>query len=106
MDFFEAKTWMYLLLFFVVIPIGMAALIYFVKAKFIWLAPIAALICGLLLTVVFYPYYFTDININILGDSYDSTTVYWLYFFIPVQFIISIIAAVVCRCIDRFRRRT
>ena len=101
MDFFEAKTWIYLLLFFVVIPIGMAALIYFIKAKFIWLAPIAAVICGLLLTVIFYPYYFADINI--LGDSYDSTTVYWLYFFIPVQFIISILVTVVCRFINRFR---
>ena len=97
MVFFEGKVEIYLLLFLLIIPVASAVLCSVFIPKLILLAPFIALIAGLLLAAVFFPYYYTDI----FSNSYDSTTVYWLYILLPAHFVISVVAALVVQLIRR-----
>ena len=102
MFFFEGKIELYNMLFLLVIPVGTPVLIYFIRRRFLWIAPLAALILGLILTVAFYPYFFTDIFTN----NYDITTGYWLFLIIPAHCIISVISTLICYTINYLRKRS
>ena len=58
MPFFEGKIELYQILLLIIIPLGTPILMFFIKRKLLWVSPIMALIIGLILTTVFYPYIF------------------------------------------------
>ena len=99
MDYYQFKSELYTVLFFLVFPVGIPTLAYFVKRKFLWVSPVLSLILGLILTVVFYPYYFTDT----INNTIDSTTAYWLYFGIPIHVAVSVIVMSIFYAVKHFR---
>lgn len=100
MFFFEGKIELYTGLFIFAIPIGMSLLVMITKRKRLWIAPIAALIFGLVLTAIFYPYFFTDLisNNNDIGGGG-----YWLMFIVPAHCVVSMISFAICYVIRRNR---
>ena len=92
MFFFEGKIELYNILFLIVIPAGVPLLVYFIKWKCLWLSPIAAITIGLVLTAVFYPYFFTDLlsgNVEIGGGGS------WILFVVPIHLIVAIATTVI-----------
>ncbi len=83
MPFFEGKQELYQMLCFIVIPIAVSTLFYFLKPKNLWASPVIILCAFLIGTAIFYPYIFTDI----LTGNYDSTTIYWFIFVVPIQIV-------------------
>ena len=100
MFFFEGKIELFNILILGVFPVGIPVLLRLTGRKRIWLSPLVALIIGLLVTVIFYPYFFTDI----FTDSYDTTTVYWLFVLIPVHLVISVITTAICYVVSKTRK--
>ena len=100
MFFFEGKIELFNILILGIFPVGIPVLLYITGRKRIWLSPFVALVIGLLVTAIFYPYFFTDI----FTDSNDTTTVYWLFVVIPVHFIISVITTAICYVVSKARK--
>lgn len=98
MGFFEGKITLFQVLFLLIIPVGIPVLVCFIKPKFVWVSPFIALLIGLLMTAAFYPYYFTDI----FNNTIDSTTAYWLYFAVPIHFVVSVLVSSVLYVVRRF----
>lgn len=82
MPFFEGKGELYIFIYLLVIPLLTSYLFYKFLYKLLWVSLIVSFILGILLSAVFFPFYFTDIFTN----TYDSTTIYWMMFAIPIQF--------------------
>jgi hypothetical protein len=73
-----------------------------VKRKLLWISPFAAFLLGLLLTAVFYPYFFTDLfssNNDIGGGGY------WIVFILPAHCVIAVAMTSVLYAVNRFRTR-
>lgn len=81
MPFFEGKQGIYQILSFVIMPITVCTIFYFLKSKKLWVLPIVIMGVFLIMSAIFYPYIFTDI----LTRSYDFTTIYWFIFVVPIQ---------------------
>lgn len=81
MPFFEGKQALYQVVCFIIMPWAVCVLFYFLRPNRIWLAPVVILGSFLIVSAIFYPYFFTDI---LRGDM-DFTTVYWLIFVTPIQ---------------------
>ena len=83
MPFFEGKQELYNILCLLVIPAICCMVFYLKRPKLIWLSPLIILCVFTIISAVFFPYLFEDI----FKAEYDSTTIYWLLFFIPVQIV-------------------
>lgn len=83
MPFFEGKQHLYQILCFVIIPIIVCTVFYFLKPKKLWVSPIITICAFLVMSAIFYPYIFTDI----LTTNYDFTTIYWFIFVVPIQIV-------------------
>lgn len=81
MPFFEGKQELYLILCFIMIPIAINTMFYFLKPQKLWISPIIIMCVFLIVSAVFYPYIFIDK----LKKDYDSTTIYWFIFVVPIQ---------------------
>ena len=81
MPFFEEKQALYQILCLIIMPISICAIFFFFRPKKIWVSPIVIMFVFLILTIIFYPYIFTDI----LTRNYDFTTVNWFIYFVPIQ---------------------
>ena len=105
MLFFEGKTELYQMLFLLVIPAGIPLLMFFSKRKRrkrLWLSPIMALILGIVLTVIFYPYYITDL----FSNNHDVGNVgYWFVFMLPVHFTVAVVATAFFYTVNYFMCR-
>jgi len=101
MFFFEGKIELYQILFLLIIPVGIPVFVFFIRRKLLWFSPLLALLLGLALTTVFYPYYFTDI----FTSNVDTTSGFWLMLVLPAHCITSVIATAVCYAITRLRKR-
>ncbi len=83
MPFFEGKQELYQILCFIIMPITVCTIIYFLKPKKIWVSPIIIMCAFLIISAIFYPYIFTDI----LTGNYDFITIYWLILVVPIQIV-------------------
>ena len=102
MPFFEGKQTLYHILCFVLLPCIVCTLFYFLKPKRIWIAPVFILGLFLIVSAVFYPYFFTDI----LGGDLDFTTVYWLIFVTPVQIVSALFFTFITHRLIRWKRES
>ena len=98
MPFFEGKIELYNILFLLVIPVAVPMLMYFIKRKLLWVSPFAAIMIGLGLTAVFYPYVFTDLS---GGSNEIGGGGYWLVFVLPAHFVATIIATAILYAVSR-----
>ncbi|MDW7685057.1 MAG: hypothetical protein SCK29_13195 [Bacillota bacterium] len=93
MPFFEGKEELYLILCLLIIPTAVCGMFYFMRIKQLWIAPIFIVGIFIIVSAIFYPYYFTDL----INSDYDSTTIYWLIFLVPVQIVAaSLFTAATC----------
>jgi hypothetical protein len=102
MFFFEGKIELYTVLYLLVIPVGIPALMFFIKRKLLWVSPILAIALGTALTAFFYPYFFTDLfssNNDIGGGSA------WLIFALPIHCAISVVITSILYAVNYFRTR-
>lgn len=83
MEFFEGKQELYNILCLMILPILISVMFYLKKPKQILILPIIIMCSFLIVSAIFYPYLFKDI----FERDYDSTTIYWLIFFVPLQMI-------------------
>ena len=100
MFFFEGKIELYNILFLLVIPIAVPVLMYFIKRKLLWISPLAAIIIGLGLTAVFYPYVFTDLFVG--SDEIGGGS--WLVFVLPVHCVVAVVATAILYAVSRVVR--
>ena len=100
MFFFEGKTELYNILFLFVIPAGVPILVYFIKRKLLWLSPIAAIAMGLVLTAVFYPYFFPDL---FTGSNEIGGGDFWGLFVVPIHLVVTIMTTVILYVIKKRR---
>ena len=98
MFFFEGKIELYNALFLLVIPAGVPVLVYFTKRKLIWFSPIAAVIIGLILTAVFYPYFYTDF---FTGNNDIGGGGSWGLFAIPIHLVVTIVTTAILYLIKK-----
>lgn len=90
MDDHEVKSLLYNWICYLAIPL-ISCLPWFLGAKKrMWLPLPLNGILFYITSFVFWPYYLTDI----LHDTLDFTTVYWMFFVIPSQFIVSVLITV------------
>ncbi len=100
MFFFEGKVFLYYALCLAAIPIICCLLFGFGKPQRIWHALWLSIILFFALTAVFFPYIYQDI----WNNSYDMTSVLWLKFFIPAQFIASFFITAIAYQIKKRRK--
>jgi hypothetical protein len=81
MPFFEGKQTLYQILCFIIIPIMVCSIFYYLKPQKLWVSPIITICVFLVISAIFYPYLFTDV----LTNDYNITTIYWLMFVVPIQ---------------------
>ena len=98
MFFFEGKIELYNILFLLVIPVGIPLLTYFIKRSRLWFSPLAAILIGLVLTAIFYPYFFTDLftGSNEIGGGGS-----WILFAVPIHLIVTIVMTAILYGIQR-----
>jgi len=98
MFFFEGKIELYNILFLFIIPVGVPLLVFYAKRKLLWFSPLAAVIIGLILTAVFYPYFFIDLfnSNNEIGGGGS-----WVLFAVPIHIIVAIITVAILRGIQK-----
>jgi len=101
MPYFELKQEIYHILSFLVVPIISCFSIYKIKPKIIWITPIVILVLFMIVTAIFYPYYFTDA----FKKDYDFTTIYWFIFIIPLQIVSSLLYTGITYLIIKKRRK-
>lgn len=93
MFFFEGKIELYNILFLLVIPVGVPVLMFFSKRKSLWwFSPFATIIIGLVLTAVFYPYFFTDL---LTGSNEIGGGGSWVLFTVPIHLIVTIVTTAI-----------
>jgi len=98
MGFFEGKMELYFLLCYLVIPL-ISCLPWFLGAKRrMWLALPLSSVLFYVTSFAFFPFYLTDI----IQDTLDFTTVYWMFFVIPSQFIVSAVIIAAAYFLRRF----
>ena len=100
MFFFEGKIELYNILFLFVIPAGVPVLVYFIKRKLLWLSPIAAIVMGLVLTAVFYPYFFSDL---FAGNNEVGGGGFWGLFAVPIHLVVTIMTTAILYVIKKRR---
>ena len=106
MFFFDGKIELYNMLYLFVIPIGVPILMYFIKRKLLWISPFIVFALGIALTLVFYPYFFSDLltNSNEIGGGG-----YWLIIMLPTHCIITAVMTAmlyaVGRIVNHFKKR-
>ena len=83
MPFFEGMQDLYQILCFIINPIIVCTVLYFLKPKKLWISPIIIMCAFLAISAVFYPYIFIDI----LTSNYDFTTIYWFIFVVPIEIV-------------------
>ena len=98
MFFSEGKLELYNTLFLLVIPILVPVLMFFIKRKLLWVSPFAAIMIGLGLTAVFYPYFFTDLfaDNNEIGGGW-----WWLIYVLPVHCVVTVVATAILYAVSR-----
>ena len=79
--FFEGIFELYFIICLLIIPIVCCIIVYFTRSKLIWITPLLIFSASMPVSFMFFPYFFEDI----FNGEYDSTTMYWLVFFIPTQ---------------------
>lgn len=99
--FFEWKQELYTIICLLLIPILCCMIVCYIKTKLLWLSPIFILAASILVSYFFYPYYFEDISTG----EYDFTTIYWLFFFIPLQIMSAVFFTGITYIILKFLRR-
>lgn len=87
MPFFEGKQELYHLLCFLIMPVTVCTLFYFLKPRKLWLSPIIIMCLFFIVSAIFYPYIFTDV----LTREYDLTTIYWFIFVVPAQILLALL---------------
>ena len=100
MPFFEGKQELHQVLCFVVMPIMICTIFYIRKPKLLWVAPIVIMFIFISLSGLFYPYIFMDI----LRGDYDSTTIYWFIFVVPIQLVSALFFTVIAHLL--IKRKT
>jgi len=98
MFFFEGKIELYNILFLIAIPVGVPVLVYFTKRKLLLFSPIAAVIIGLIMTTVFYPYFYTDLftDNNEIGGGGS-----WALFAVPIHLVVTIVTTAILYVIKK-----
>ena len=85
MDYYEMERVIYTYICMLGLPV--LSCLPFLRKR-LWLAPVLDLLLFLGVTWYFYPFYLQDI----IMDDLDSTTVYWLYLFVPMQIFLALCA--------------
>ena len=98
MSFFEGKIELYNILFFFIIPVGIPIMVLFAKQKLLWFSPLATITIGLILTAVFYPYFFTDL---FNGNNEIGGGGTWFFFAVPIHLVITIVTVAILYGIKR-----
>jgi len=106
MFFFEGKQELYQILYLLAIPLGVPVLMYCIKRKLLWISPFVAFALGVIITVIFYPYYITDL----FTDNKETGSVwYWIIYILPVHCTITVVITsvlyVISRVVNYFRTR-
>ena len=96
MDTYERVFRLYSVLVLLVLPI--ASCVPFClkrngRAGLVWFAPLVSAAMFLVVSFLLYPYRLTDLTELITTSECDFTTIYWLHFFVPLQFALSLAAA-------------
>ena len=99
----------YIMLMFLVIPIGTPIIIYAVKRissrislrKILWISPLVALAIGMIASAIFHPNFFSDLFV----DYYDTSRKEILGFIVPVHCIVSVSFTILCYAVYRLRTR-
>jgi len=99
--FFEWKYELYLVLSFIINPILCCLLVYWTRPRLLWLSPAFILCIFVMISAIFYPYYFQDI----FNNQYDGTTIYWLLLVVPLQVIFAFIVPGITYLIIRGKMR-
>ena len=92
MFFFEGQIELYNILFLFVIPAGVPLSVFFAKRKLIWFSPLISAIIGLVLTAVFYPYFFTDLFI---GNNEIGGGGFWVLFVVPIHLAVTLMTTAI-----------
>jgi hypothetical protein len=102
MPFFEGKQDLYQILCFIIIPIIVCTVFYFLKPKKIWVSPIIIMCVFLVTSVIFYPYIFKDI----LTKNYDFTTIFWFIIVVPIQIVLALFFTFITHFLIKRKSRT
>ena len=97
----ELEMYIYQILFFVVVPVGLPILIYLRKKKILWLSPILVIPVGVLMTFLYNPRTFIDM---FSGADWGSNGLFWLIIYTFTWFIISTFVTVMCYIAEWFRK--
>ena len=98
MDYYQFKIELYTILFLLVIPVGIPVLTFFIKRKRLLFSPFATIIIGLVLTAIFYPYFFTDL---FTGNNEIGGGGSWILFAVPTHLIVTIVTTAILYGINR-----
>ena len=101
MFFFEGKQELYSVLCLIVIPIISCVPFSFGKPKYSWYALLTNAIMFAAITYMFFPYFIHDL----ITGNLDSTTVYWILLFVPMQIAISAFFTTVLYSIKKRRNK-
>ena len=99
--FFEEKVQLYLFICLLIIPVLCCIIVYFTRPKLLWISPLIILTASVLVSFIFFPFYFEDI----FSGEYDFTTIYWLLFFFPTQIISAVFFTGITHIIIKIRGR-
>lgn len=101
MPYFESMMEVYQILCLLINPIICCTVYYLKKMKRFWILPISIMCIFLIISAIFFPYYFQDI----LTGEYDFTTVYWIMFFIPLQIISALFFTTTTYLLMKWKRK-
>ena len=102
MPFFEGKQEIYQILCFVIMPITISNIFYFLKLQKIWVSPIIIMCIFFVVSAIFYPYIGTDI----LTRNYDFTTIYWFILVVPLQMVSALFFTFLTHLLIKRKMRT
>ena len=91
MSFFEGKQELYNMICFVFLPLFSCLPFACCKPNYIWYACLVNAVLLIVVTGLFFPYFIQDFFI----PDADSTTIYWVIFFIPIQIVVSLIVTAI-----------
>ena len=91
MFFFEGKQELYYVLCLIVVPIVSCLPFSFGRTRHSWYALLANAALFIATTYIFFPYFFRDF----VSGNPDSTTMYWMVIFVPIQIAVSLIVTTI-----------
>lgn len=101
MPFFEGKQLIYNILCLFIIPFGLSFVFYRFFSKKTWLLPVMSIGIFIAVTILFFPY----IVLDLFKSNKDTTTIYWLIFFVPIQFSITFVCVIITWFLKRKREK-